>query len=168
MEKKSKKRIFGILLIVLLVLLDQLTKELAVILLKGKQGFVILKNVFELQYLENTGAAFSMLEGKTIFFLILTIVIVLAAAVIYFKTPLDKHFFWFRATLVLLISGAIGNFIDRTLNGYVVDFFYFKLINFPVFNVADIYVTAAEILLIILVLFYYQSEDFEEIFHGKK
>ncbi len=168
MEKKSKKRIFEILLIISLILLDQLTKELAVIRLMGKAPFVIIKNVFELQYLENTGAAFSMLEGKTWFFLILTVAIVIAAVIIYFKTPLDKHFLCFRATLILLIAGAIGNFIDRIVNGYVVDFFYFKLINFPVFNVADIYVTFAEILLIVLVLFYYKSEDFEEIFHGKK
>jgi signal peptidase II len=167
MESKSKKRIFGILLMVMLVLLDQLTKELAIILLKGKESFVLIKDVFELEYLENTGAAFSMLEGKTWFFLILTVVIVIAAFVIYFKTPLSGRFFWFRLTLVFLISGAIGNFIDRAAKHYVVDFFYFKLINFPIFNVADIYVTCAEVLLIILVLFYYKSEDFEEIFHGK-
>ena len=65
---------------------------------------------------------------------------------------------------MMFFSGAIGNFIDRVRQGYVVDFFYFSLINFPIFNVADIYVTAAAFLLIFLCLFYYKEEDFEQIF----
>ena len=59
------------------------------------------------------------------------------------------------------MSGAIGNLIDRCFRKYVVDFFYFKLIDFPVFNVADIYVTSAAIVLIILIMFYYKEEDFD-------
>lgn len=66
-----------------------------------------------------------------------------------------------RFIIVLLVSGAIGNFIDRCLNNYVIDFFYFKLIDFPVFNVADIYVTVAAILLILLFCFYYKEEDID-------
>lgn len=66
-----------------------------------------------------------------------------------------------RFIIVLLVSGAIGNFIDRCLNNYVIDFFYFKLIDFPVFNVADIYVTVAAIFLILLFCFYYKEEDID-------
>ena len=69
-----------------------------------------------------------------------------------------------RILIVLIGAGAVGNFIDRIRQGYVVDFFYFSLINFPIFNVADIYVTAAAFLLIFLCLFYYKEEDFEQIF----
>lgn len=64
------------------------------------------------------------------------------------------------------MAGALGNFIDRTLQGYVIDFFYFKWINFPIFNVADIYVTTAVILLLVLVLFYYKEEELD--FIGRK
>jgi len=59
----------------------------------------------------------------------------------------------------------LGNFIDRVFRNYVVDFFYFKLIDFPVFNVADIYVTVAAFAMIILGLFYYKEEDYNKIFH---
>ena len=59
------------------------------------------------------------------------------------------------------MAGAIGNMIDRAVRGYVVDFFYFRLIDFPIFNVADIYVTVTMILLLILILFYYKEEDLE-------
>ena len=65
------------------------------------------------------------------------------------------------------MAGAFGNLIDRVFRGYVVDFFYFKWIDFPVFNVADIYVTLSAIALIIVVLFYYKEEDFSLIFTGK-
>ena len=63
------------------------------------------------------------------------------------------------------MAGAFGNLIDRVARGYVVDFFYFKLIDFPVFNVADIYVTVAAFAMIILGLFYYKEEDYNKIFH---
>ena len=63
--------------------------------------------------------------------------------------------------LLFFMAGAIGNFIDRIINQYVVDFFYFKLINFPIFNVADIYVTIAAVFMLFFGLFYYKEEDFE-------
>ena len=66
---------------------------------------------------------------------------------------------------MLILSGAFGNCIDRIRLNYVVDFLYFKLINFPIFNVADIYVTVAAFLLVILILIYYKEDDLERIFH---
>ena len=68
-----------------------------------------------------------------------------------------------RCIIVLIGAGAVGNFIDRMSNGYVVDFFYFKLIDFPVFNVADIYVTCGVICLFFLILFVYSDKEFDEI-----
>ena len=67
-----------------------------------------------------------------------------------------------RVLLVFIAAGAVGNFIDRAVQGYVVDFFYISAINFPIFNVADIYVTCAVILLIVAVLFYYKDDDWSE------
>ena len=63
--------------------------------------------------------------------------------------------------MILLTAGAFGNLFDRIKQDYVVDFFYFELIDFPIFNMADIYVTCGMALLIVLGFFYYKEEDFE-------
>lgn len=81
---------------------------------------------------------------------------------------MNRHFLPLRICAVLVMSGAIGNFIDRLRLNYVVDFLYFKLINFPVFNVADIYVTVAAFSFFLLLFFYYKEEDLEQIFHNRK
>ena len=76
---------------------------------------------------------------------------------------MTRRFLYLRVIAVLFLSGAVGNAIDRMMNGYVIDFFYFSLIDFPIFNVADIYVAVSTILLIVLMLFYYKDEDFDQI-----
>ena len=81
--------------------------------------------------------------------------------------PNDKKYNWLRFSLILIVAGAIGNFIDRVFRGgYVVDFLYFKLINFPVFNVADCYVVVGTILLAILLLFVYKNDS--DVFMERK
>ena len=77
---------------------------------------------------------------------------------------MEKKFLPLRICAIFIASGAIGNVIDRVRLNYVVDFLYFKLIDFPIFNVADIYVTVAAVMLVILVCFYYKEEDLERIF----
>ena len=84
---------------------------------------------------------------------------------IYGKLPNAQRYLPLRICAVLILSGAFGNCIDRIRLNYVVDFLYFKLINFPIFNVADIYVTVAAFLLVILILIYYKEDDLERIFH---
>ncbi len=150
--------------ILILTALDQLTKHLAVFYLKGKESVSIIKNVFELTYVENRGAAFGILQNHREFFLILTAVALIAMAWVYWKIPAKKKYTPLSVILLVLMAGAIGNMIDRGLQGYVVDFFYFKLIDFPVFNVADIYVTVSCFVAVILLLFAYKETDFEEIF----
>ena len=83
------------------------------------------------------------------------------AAVVYLliKMPVTKRYMPMAVCLMMVSSGAVGNMIDRIGQGYVVDFLYFKLINFPIFNVADCYVTIAAFLLILLVFFYYREEE---------
>ena len=71
-------------------------------------------------------------------------------------------------TAAIVFAGAMGNFIDRVFRGYVVDFIYFSLIDFPTFNVADIYVTVAAFMLVVLILFFYQEEDLNRVFSKKK
>ena len=162
--KSITRSLAAFIAIVIMIALDQITKLIAVNTLKGNNPFVIINNVFELSYLENHGAAFSMLQGKQTFFTILTIVVMIICIFAYIKLLPHNQFLWLRVAIVFLVAGAIGNFIDRFRQGYVVDFFYFKLINFPVFNVADIYVTIAAILFCILVIFVYKDDDFKGVF----
>lgn len=191
MKKTKKTAILSLLGVFFLVFLDQITKYLAVINLKGGNDFQLIPDVFEFHYLENESAAFSMdlvsilhrifhfsyfnenpdafLTCKMLFFVILTTAVVIAIVWFYlYRIPEDKHFFWLNFLIVVFVSGAIGNLIDRIVHNYVIDFFYFKLINFPVFNVADIYVTVAAIAVVVLGMFYYKEEDFELIFPSRK
>lgn len=153
--------------VVLLTAIDQLTKVLAVSHLMGKSAFVIIKGVFEFSYLENAGAAWGMMDGARIFFLILTIFIVILITWIVSRIPQGKKYIPLQITVILLCAGALGNFIDRLYLGYVRDFIYFKLINFPIFNIADSYVTIAVILFAVLILFVYKETDLEFIKRSK-
>lgn len=164
-----RKGLIGLIIAALLIFIDQLTKNLAVAHLKGQESIVLWKGVFELRYLENRGAAFGILQNQRSFFLILTGIVLLVIIYVYLKRiPNERHFLWLNLIAILFFAGAIGNFIDRFVQDYVVDFFYFCLIDFPIFNVADIYVTVAAFLLILLGFFYYKEEDFERIFPSKK
>jgi signal peptidase II len=97
---------------------------------------------------------------------IITIVAVVLIAWFYlFRIPAGKRYVPLNIIAIMMLAGAIGNFIDRIINHYVIDFFYFKLIDFPIFNVADIYVTVGTALLIILGIFYYKDSDYDLIFH---
>ena len=160
---KTKTYVIGVVSIIIGIILDQYTKFLAVAHLK-EETIVLWENVFELHYLENRGAAFGMMQGQQSFFLITGCIMLLLGTVLYIRLPHITRYLPLRACIVLIISGAIGNMIDRMRLSYVVDFLYFKLIDFPIFNVADIYVTVAAILLILLVLFYYSEEEIDDIF----
>ena len=167
MRNQGKWLVLGIG-ILLLTALDQFTKHLAVLYLKGQQSVPLVKQVFELTYVENRGAAFGILQNHRGFFLLLTGVALAAMVWVYWKLPAKKKYIPLEAVLLALMSGAIGNMIDRGFQGYVVDFFYFKLIDFPVFNVADIYVTVSCMLAMALLLFVYKEEDLEAILTGDK
>ena len=167
--KTNLKRIgFAILSFILLIVFDQWTKYLAVEHLMNKEPFIIIDGVFQLRYLENRGAAFGMMQGQQTFFLITGIIAVIVLAYVYFKLPWEKRFLPLRAVAMFIAGGAVGNMIDRVALGYVVDFFYFELIDFPIFNVADIYVTCATIVLALLILFYYKEEELDCLFPKKK
>ena len=153
--------IFDFIMIILLIAIDQYTKHLAVLHLKDKPAYPIIQGVFELHYLENRGAAFGMLQNQKGFFLLISSIVLIAICYILFKMPEDKKYNSMHILLVLIASGAVGNMIDRIRLEYVVDFFYFVLINFPIFNMADIYVSVACVLLAIVMLFFYKDEDLE-------
>ena len=158
-----KKYMLALLVVCGLVGLDQWTKALAVSNLMGQDAYVIWPGVFELLYSENRGAAFGIMQNQRLFFLILTAIILAFVIYVFVKIPSDKKFRPLQYLCVLITAGAIGNLIDRVFLGYVVDFLYFSLIDFPIFNVADCYITCSAIFLIILIAFYYKDEDLKEI-----
>lgn len=164
----SKHYLYAVLSMLSGIILDQYTKYLAALHLKDQEPFIIIKGVFQLQYLENRGAAFGMMQNKQYFFVIGALFVVFLLGWWYGKIPFTRHFLPVRICAVLICSGALGNMIDRIFHQYVIDFFYFELIDFPIFNVADIYVVVACFLFVFLIFFYYKEEDFEMIIPKKK
>lgn len=162
MNKQKKRMIFtDIIGMIALILADQFTKYIAVVHLKDQPAIPLISDVLELNYLENRGAAFGMLQNQKIFFVFVAVMILAVIAYVIFKMPEKKKYTILHVLLVLIASGAVGNMIDRLRLDYVVDFISFVLIHFPIFNVADIYVTVATFLLVILLLFYYKESDLE-------
>ncbi|MBO4750224.1 MAG: signal peptidase II [Lachnospiraceae bacterium] len=167
--KKRILRLGGdVLLAVLLIAFDQWTKALAIAKLKGSDPFVILRNVFELEYLENRGSAFGMFQGKKIFLLIVGVILMAFLLYFLYKAPATKRFVPLRLLAVFIMAGGIGNMIDRFVLGYVVDFFSFVLIHFPVFNVADVYITVSTILLAVFLIFVYKEEELTFLWKNKE
>lgn len=137
-----------------LVGIDQLTKWLAVSMLKpvGSVNLISIggKEWLNLTYVENTGAAFSILEGKQIFLIVITSVVIAAMIVMLLtKRVKSKPVMW---SIALIIAGGIGNLIDRIFNGYVVDFVDVRIIKFAVFNFADICAVVGAVLLILFII----------------
>ena len=149
-KNKIKWMILFFIITVISIALDQWTKYLAIQNLQGKGAYSLIKGVLELQFFSNTGIAWSMLEGQSLF--ILFIGIVFLAVILFFIVKLPEHK-KFRLVYIfggLLTGGAIGNMIDRFRLGYVVDFISFILIDFPIFNVADMCIVISVILLAIM------------------
>ena len=155
MGKKAK----SVVIFFVLLLIDQLTKLWAVKILKPIGSIKIIHNVLEIYYVENRGAAFGIMQNKQWFFLIITLAVLVGLLWISGKIPEEKHFIPLKACLYFVGAGAVGNMIDRVFRKYVVDFIYFSLINFPVFNVADIYVVCSGIFLVFCVCFKYKDEN---------
>ncbi len=153
------RNVFGVLLTSLLVFLDQYTKSLAVKYLKNSTSIVLIEGILELQYAENRGAAFGIFQNKQLGLVIVSGIILLVVLVLFETTPYKKRLLPLQLVYILLIAGAIGNMIDRIRLNYVVDFIYIRVINFPNFNLADMCVTGACILLLLLVIFFYKDGE---------
>ncbi|MFS9035581.1 signal peptidase II [Streptococcus australis] len=145
-----KRKVSIFISILLLIALDQVVKWYVVkeIPLGGMRRFI--PKVVSLTYLKNSGAAFSMLENQQWFFAIITL-IAMGAAFVYLYRHI-KGSLWLLLGLTLIISGGIGNFIDRLRQGFVVDMFHLDFMNFAIFNVADIYLSIGVGLLLIYLL----------------
>ena len=142
-----KRKVSIFISILLLILLDQAVKGYVVkeIPLGGMRRFI--PKVVSLTYLKNSGAAFSMLENQQWFITL----IAMGAAFVYLYRHIEGSI-WLLLGLTLIISGGIGNFIDRLRQGFVVDMFHLDFMNFAIFNVADIYLSIGVGLLLIYLL----------------
>lgn len=151
--------IIAIFVMLALVGIDQLTKWLAVSYLQD--GPVVLwEGVFELRYVENDGMAWGMFGGEIFRWIAVALTGALMVGLLYLLMSEKRRRGWLSNTaLILVIAGGVGNLIDRVLNGYVVDFLYVRLIDFPVFNVADCFVVVGAALLIVYLLFFSDQQN---------
>ena len=138
-------------IIAVTVFLDQITKYLTIFYLKPIDTLPLIRDVLHLTYVENTGAAFGMMkDSRWVFMVISSVAIVGILVYLFWKKPTSKLE---CLSLSFIVGGGIGNMIDRTLLGYVVDMIDFRLINFAVFNVADSFVcVGAGMLILYLIL----------------
>lgn len=145
-------------IILFLLLIDQGTKFLAVDHLKWQSDVILIPDVLQLKYLENRGMAFGLLQGRIPVFVLLCFLFLGIFLYIYIKIPKTAYYLPLILTGIFMVSGALGNCVDRIFRGYVVDFIYFSWIDFPIFNVADIYVVYSGITLIVLVCLKYRDD----------
>jgi signal peptidase II len=141
--------------IIVTVFLDQLTKYLTVLHLKPIDTLPIIEDVFHLTYVENTGAAFGMMkDARWVFMITSTAAIIGILGYMIHRYYVKKEkLHWAEAlSLSLIVGGGIGNMIDRTMLGYVVDMIDCRFINFAVFNVADSFVCIGAGLMILYLI----------------
>ena len=141
----------GLLIVIFIIVLDQLSKFAALNYLKEAGDIPLIQNIFHLTYVENRGAAFGFFQNQKLFFIITTTIVV--AAIVYYLIKTKQIMWPLRLGLYLIIGGAIGNLIDRVRFGFVIDFFH--IVNrWPVFNVADSAIVVGAILVSYIILRY--------------
>ena len=157
---KTKKVIISLLIAFLIVVLDQLTKfHITMLMTPYSDEKKVLSDLLVLRYIKNSGAAWGSFSSMTTVLIVVSIVLIIGLGYYYFKIINDDEKRVLRVLIAFVIGGAIGNLIDRVRFGYVIDFIYVKCINFPVFNVADIFVTVSMFVMIFIILF---SKDDDE------
>lgn len=160
--------LISIIIIFVCVVIDQLTKLFAINNLRDLADEIpVINKVFGLYYVENKGISFSMLSSKMALIIIITSIIMLILIYVMIRTPKTKYFMPFSIVLSVIVGGAAGNMIDRIFRGFVIDFIMLDFINFPIFNVADIFVCVGLFILVILIIFKYKDKDFDFIIPKK-
>ncbi len=186
-KKVATHSCIQIIFFLILIAVDQWTKYLALINLKDQEPVSLIPNVLEFRYLENAGAAFSMFQNKQWMFYIITAIVLIVVFGLWgrvvlslkkysafetdaeiFRPKTFKNGVFLNYILMLLAAGAIGNLIDRIHLHYVIDFIYIRLINFPIFNFADICVSVSAVLIVVFFLFIYKEDKNFKIFGSKK
>lgn len=140
------------LISIIIIIIDQITKMLVVENLKNQNPIVIIEDFLQFNYAENYGAAFGILQNQQLFFIIITIIIILGILIYIVKSNSTRLM---NYSLLMVVGGAVGNFIDRIRLGYVVDFIDVKFGNiydYPVFNIADSFIVIGTFFLVFVVL----------------
>lgn len=135
------------LTIISIIALDQFTKYLTVKRIPLFETHEVIPKFLSITHIHNSGAAWSILEGKMTLFYILTSIIVLFLFIWLHKE--GRKNFWLGFSISMMIGGALGNFIDRVAYQYVIDMFQLDFMNFPIFNIADIALTLGTIILLL-------------------
>ena len=160
--------ILDVLVCVLALIADRVTKGIVNKNMAVGDSVNVIKGVFQFYHVENTGASWGIFKGGAVFFIILAVVVCLGIAVLITKIPGKTKYIRLHIALSFIVAGAVGNVIDRLQKGSVTDFLYAQFIDFPVFNVADIYIVCATIWVIIMTLFIFKDEELDFLNFGKK
>ena len=152
------------LIIAVIIVLDQVVKNLVTVTMNLNESIPVIGNIFHITYIQNRGAAFSLMEGFRIFLILLPVVLILAAVIYIFKKRKTAHPI-LLTSLSFIAGGGLGNVVDRSLFGYVVDYLDFRV--FPIFNIADIFVCLGCGLLVVYIIFIDGKITEKKQQHGK-
>ncbi len=157
---KKKILIWDFLCLILLNVVDRLSKFAAVYFCEN-ENFIIIKDAFEITYMQNTGGALGILNNQRFFFIFISVLFICLIIFFMLAMPDERKFNALHIWLSFILSGTIGNVADRIIYGYVIDIIYISKINFPVFNLSDVFMSMGTIFLVIIVLFRLKEKDFE-------
>lgn len=146
MKMKNKKNLSVIMLGILIVIIDRITKLLLI-----NKEITIIPNLLNFTYIENNGVAFGIASNNTILIVLLN-VIILAIIIKFLKEKFSKTNYIIILSLIMILAGGVGNLIDRIAMGYVIDFIDINILDFPVFNIADISITVGVIMIMIILI----------------
>ena len=153
-QRRQNQTLIYIVSILLILAIDQYSKFMVSKNLFIGQSIPVIKNIFHITFVTNTGAAFGLFKNSTLFFIVISVVVICFIAILLLKSLKKQDFLSkpaFNSSLILIVSGAMGNLIDRLRFSYVVDFIDVRI--WPVFNVADISITIGTFLFIFIFLF---------------
>lgn len=142
---KNKKVLIISLTAFLIIFFDQLTKFLITKNLKVNQSLDIINNIFHLTFVKNTGAGFGILKGYNILLILISLIVI--GTIFYYFRKIKENEYLLQLIIAFILGGTIGNLIDRVRLNYVIDFLDFRI--WPVFNVADSFITIGIIGLVI-------------------
>lgn len=156
----KKMLIWDFVLLIFLNVLDRVAKYFVRYYCQ-KDDFVIIDDIFEITYLENYGGTFGILNNQRFFFIFISALFICLIIFFICILPNNRKYNAFQIWLTFMVAGTIGNMLDRIIYGYVLDFIYIPKINFPVFNLSDIWISFGALFTIIIVLFRLKEKDFE-------
>ena len=148
-----------IVLFILCITVDRVCKFFAASRLKDRASVSLIDSFLELRYTENTGAAFGVLKDQTSFFVLISVVIIFTGLYFLVKSPGKRKYIPTHIFISLILCGSVGNTVDRIIYGSVIDYIYFSAVDFPIFNIADIYSTVGTLGLIIVLVFIFKEDD---------